>query len=227
MLTIEPFKAFGPHIFSLIDQPDKWKQTLADFARYYMAGSLGLALAIAMFSREIIAIMSDSAFYSSYRIIFVLCLSYVFYGLYSFSCYANNIVKKNWLISLSWLIAVIVSVSLNFILVPKYGMIEAMATSVIAYFVLVLANLIGASKIYPIRYKYAYFIAIMGFTIAFYYLGSLINIGIVLSICIKACLLALYIFIIYKSPYFSDRERAKIMSFLCYFGFFTQKNEKK
>jgi len=101
LFAIEPLKAFGPHIFSMVDEPEKCKQTLANFTRYFCAGSCLVALGIGMFSREVIQIMSDSAYHSAHRIVFVLCLSYVFYGLNSLTGFAINIVKRNWLIAVS------------------------------------------------------------------------------------------------------------------------------
>lgn len=214
LLTIEPFKAFGPHIFSLIDQPEKCKRLMADFARYYLAASLFLALGIAMFSREIILIMSDSGFHSSYRVIYMLCISYVFYGLYSFSCYANNIVKKNWIISLAWLLASIINISLNFYMIPRFGIFGAAGVSVLSYFVLVLCNLIATHKIYPIQYKYSHFIMLLALTTGVYYLSTLPGDSIAASLIIKAILLIGYLVIVYYGGYFTREERFRVKNFV-------------
>jgi O-antigen/teichoic acid export membrane protein len=218
LLTIEPFKAFAPHIFALIEQPEKCKKTLADFGRYYMAAALILALIMGMFSREIIRIMSDQAFHMSYQAVFMLCLSYVFYGLYKFSCYANNIVKKNWYISLSWLIAVIVNLSLNFVLVPLYGIYGAMTASIMSYFVLALANMISAQRIYQVPYRFTSFMVLILVVSAIYYVSTFINYAIAISLILKTLLALVFIILVIYSRYFTDYERTRareiVLSFL-------------
>jgi O-antigen/teichoic acid export membrane protein len=211
LLTIEPFKGFVPHIFNLIERPDECKSTLSDFGRYYLAAGLFLALAIGMFSREVIIIMSDPEFHAAYNVVFFLCISYVFYGLYFFSSYAIKIIKKTWLISIPWLIAVIFSLALNYNLVPVYGIYGAVIASVTSYFVLVVCNLIVGYKAYPVNYKYSLFLAVLIYSALLYYLSTLITFGIVLSIILKLAILILFVIGLFIFGYFSHEERSKII----------------
>ncbi|MBN2227227.1 MAG: polysaccharide biosynthesis C-terminal domain-containing protein [candidate division Zixibacteria bacterium] len=191
-LVIEPFKAFGPHLFSLIDQPEKCKRTLADFTRYYMAGGMLFALVIAIFSREVIMLMSTVEYYEAHRVVFLLCLSYVFYGLTSLTGYAINIVKKNWIIGLSWVIGAALNVGLNFILIPAYGMVGAASATIASYLVVALGRLIIIRRVYPVPFAYGSFVGIVIAGTVCYLVSTLLHFDAILSIAAKIVLLALF-----------------------------------
>ncbi len=207
-LVIEPFKAFGPHLFSLIDQPEKCKRTLADFTRYYMAGSVLFALVIAMFSREVIMLMSTAEYYDAHRVVFLLCLSYVFYGLTSLTGYAINIVKKNWIIGLSWLIGAALNVGLNFILIPAYGMVGAAVATIASYLVVALGRLIIIRRVYPVPFAYGAFIGVVIAGTIVYTASTCLHFTPAVSVIGKTILLALFaVGIVYG--YLTASERAE------------------
>ncbi|UCD17186.1 MAG: polysaccharide biosynthesis C-terminal domain-containing protein [Candidatus Zixiibacteriota bacterium] len=214
LLVIEPFRAFGPHIFSLIDTPEECKRTLADFSRYYLAGSLFFALAISMFSREVIMVMSDHSYHEGYRVVFLLCLSYVFYGLNSLTGYAINIVKKNWIISVTWIIAAGVNIALNFVLIPTYGMMGAAAATVISYLIVAVGRLVIINYVYPIRFAYAAFAGICICAALVYALSTIAASGIVIPMTIKTILLAMFLLVVFCSTYFTPEERSKAVEAL-------------
>ncbi len=209
LLTMEPFKGFPPYIFNLAKQPEKCKQALADFGRYNLAAGLFLALVMGMFSREIIMVMSDISFHDASKVVFWLCISYVFYGLYFFSSYAIKIVKKNWLISISWVITVTVCLTLNFSLVPEYGINGAITASMISCFMLMVSNLIIGAKIYRVQYKYFSFVSALIFTGLIYYISTFIEMNITFSILLKLMLLAVFTIGILSGGYFTKDERSR------------------
>jgi len=213
-LVIEPFKAFGPHLFNLIDQPQKCKQTLADFTRYYMAGSVFFALAIAMFSREVIMIMSTPEYYDAYRVVFLLCLSYVFYGLTSLTGYAINIVKKNWIIGLSWLIGAGINVGLNFLLIPDYGMMGAAVATILSYAIVAIGRLIIIKRVYPVSFDYLAFIGVVIAGCLVYAVSTMAHVGLALAVIAKVVLLVLFVGGLLYSGYFTADERAGGMRLL-------------
>ncbi|MFH2036253.1 MAG: oligosaccharide flippase family protein [Candidatus Zixiibacteriota bacterium] len=210
LLTIEPFRAFGPHIFNLIDKPDECKKTISDFIRYFMAFSLFLTLAIAMYSRETIMIMSDSSFHQGYKVVFLLCLSYVFYGLSNLFSYGINIVKKNWIITIAWLVATSLNIVLNFVLIPEYGIIGASIATVISYLILVIIKAIGVRAVYPISVAYGKVIFVFILSSAVYYLSTLLESTLLLTILYKLFLLLNFVLIIFLTRYFTIDERSKI-----------------
>ena len=210
LFAIQPLRAFTPYIFSLIHTPDVCKKTLADFTRYYLAGLLFIALAISLYSREIIMIMSSEGFYASWSVVFLLSISLVFYGVLNICSYAIEIVKKNWISGLFWALAAVISVSMNFILVPLLGMYGSALSSIISYSIMLLCYFIAVSIVYPVPYDYKKMIFITLFTSCIYLFSTFIYGGVVLSILLKTLLLILYLVILLLSNYFTSDEKVMI-----------------
>jgi O-antigen/teichoic acid export membrane protein len=210
LFAIQPLRAFTPYIFSLIHTPDVCKKTLADFTRYYLAGLLFLVLAISLYSREVIVIMSVKSFYTSWTVVFMLCISFVFYGVLNISSYAIEIVKKNWISGFFWVLAAIISVSLNFFLVPLLGMYGSALSSMISYLTILACYFIAVSIVYPVPFDYKKMIFITLLASCIYALSLFIPNNILLSLIVKSTLLLLYIVILLLSSYFSTSEKAMI-----------------
>jgi len=160
LLAIVPLRAYGPYIFSLTDDTKKCKKTIADFTRYYVAYVLTITLVISMFSREVIMIMIDKNYYSGWTVVYLLCLSYAFYGISNVLSVGIDITKKTWLKAFSWIMAALVNIGLNFLLVPSYGMIGASVATSISFLLVIVLYLIALKYIYPIELQYAKFIII-------------------------------------------------------------------
>ncbi len=206
LLTVEPLKAFAPHLFNLIDTPEKCKATLADFTRYFLAGSLFLALAIALFSREVLMVMSNKAYQDSYQVIYILSISYVFFGMYTISCYPINIVKKNWIIAVSWAIVASCNVALNILLVPRYGMIGAACASMCSYLLVVVGNMLIVKRVYPVNYRYRSYLGLFATATLIYGVSSVIGFGVAVSAAAKLGLLALFPLLMVYTGYITRDE---------------------
>lgn len=209
LFAIVPLKAYGPYIFSLIDNPQKCKKTIADFSRYYVAGILFLTLVVSMFSRELIMIMADKSFYSSWTVIFLLSLSYVFYGISNVISIGIDVEKKTWLKAIFWITAAIINIGLNFLLIPSYGIIGASVATSISFLVVIIMYFIALEHIYPIDFQYSKFILITIFTSAIYIISVYINYTMVTTIVFKLILLIIYLTVLYFSGYFSKAELQK------------------
>ncbi len=209
LLAIVPLRAYGPYIFSLTDDTKKCKKTIADFSRYYVAYVLTITLVISMFSREIIMVMVDKNYYSGWTVVYLLSLSYVFYGTSNILSVGIDITKKTWLKAFSWIIAALVNIGLNFLLVPSYGMIGASIATSISFLLVIVLYLIALKYIYPIELQYMKFIVITVFTSLTYIISIYLNFTIILAIISKAILLLIFLTILIVSGYFSKIELQK------------------
>lgn len=209
LLAIIPLKAYGPYIFSLTDDTKKCKKTIADFSRYYVAGVLFITLVISMFSREVIMIMIDKNYYSGWTVVYLLSLSYVFYGTSNVLSVGIDIVKKTWLKAFFWIMAALVNIGLNFLLIPSYGMIGASIATSISFLLVIFLYLIALKYIYPIELEYTKFIVITVFTSLTYIISIYLNFTIILAVISKLILLVIFLTILIVSGYFSKIELQK------------------
>lgn len=213
LLVIQPLKGFTPYIFSLINTPEKCKQTLADFFRYYLAVVLFLALVISVFSREVIMVMADTSYYSSWTVVYALCISYVFYSSIVLVSYAVEIVKKNWITSIFWVCAAGINIFLNSALIPRWGVMGAALATIASYFVILICYFAVVSRIYFVPFRYDRFIFLIGMTSLFYYISTLLHFKPAVSVPVKILLTAGYLLLLVKSRYFTHEEIERLRLF--------------
>ncbi len=213
LLAVQPLKGFTPYIFSLVNSPEKCKQTLADFFRYYFAGILFLAFGIASFSREVIRIVADPSYHESWRVVFVLCISYVFYGGVVLASYAIEIVKKNWLSGIFWVVAAALNLGLNIMLIPRWGVSGAAAATALSYLAILICYFIVISKVYTVPFQYAKFLLLFAGTVFFYSLSTMFPADMLVSVPSKIALSMVFLAVLLMSGYFTSDEVARLKTF--------------
>lgn len=213
ILLTEPVKkAFGPYIFSLSNDPPKCKESLRIFTGYFLAGILTFAFVISLYSRELIMIMSDKSYYSSYTIVFILAISYVFLGLSGIIVLGIHVTKKTWIVTLIWPLAATINLTLNFILIPSYGKMGAAITALVSFMFINFAYFFALSKVYYVRFEYIKYLFLLLITIVFYWVSTFLHFGIVMSIISKTLLLFVYLLVLLLSGFFSPLLRFKLLS---------------
>jgi O-antigen/teichoic acid export membrane protein len=90
---------------------------------------------ILFISPEIVKLMAEESYWEGLDIIPYIFLGYFFNFMFTFETNTEYYLKKTKYISFGTMIAAIVNVSLNFLLVPKYGYFAAAVTTSISFFV--------------------------------------------------------------------------------------------
>jgi O-antigen/teichoic acid export membrane protein len=93
-------------------------------------------------------------FLGGIHIVPIILFSHLLYGMYINFQAGIYIEEKTKYFPLITGIGAITNISLNFILIPIYGIYGAALTSLISYFVMALGLFITAQKFYPIKYEY-------------------------------------------------------------------------
>jgi len=215
LLAIQPLKAWGPYIFSLIYDPKKCKSTIADFSRYYLSAILFLTLLISIFSREVLIIMAKSDFYSAWRVVYILCLSSVFFGMINVIAYGFHIVKKTYITSFMYFLGAVLNLFFNYLLIPKYGMIGASVATSLSFLWILLGYFILLEKVYPIPFRYFKFLFAFIISGIVYYISTFIQFGVVQSIALKILVVLLFPTILILRGYFNkiELQKGKIVVF--------------
>jgi len=207
LLFTEPVKkAFGPFVFSLIDQPEQCKANIARFTRYFLGGIMVFGFILALFSKEIILIISKEQYHSSSSIVFILVLSYVFLGLSGLVVTSIQITKKTWIVTAIWPVIAIINIGLNLWFIPVWGRTGAALATLISFILINLSYFISGYYVYRVKYEYWKFICLFAFTSLFYYGSTFLSLGIFFNIIIKTLFLAIYCLAIFYSGYFTKNE---------------------
>lgn len=113
---------------------------------------LAIAFTAAIFSKEIIFIMTDAAYESSYVIVRDMMFGQLFYAMSTIVSYGIIFKKKSAYSLLAASSGAIVNLVLNFILIPQYGLAAAAITTLIGYFISLAVCYYFSEKLYPCEY---------------------------------------------------------------------------
>jgi O-antigen/teichoic acid export membrane protein len=122
-------------------------------SQYAIVASV-LTVAIAAFAHEIIAIISPPSFDPAASVVPVLVAAYALYGLYLMMVTGMGVSKRTR--PMAWVagVAAAVNIGLNLLLIPRWGMHAAAATTVLANAMMVAGAWYYSQRAYPIPYDW-------------------------------------------------------------------------
>ena len=135
----------------------------------------------------------NKEYYLAAAIVPLIAIAYVFNGFYYMSVNGIFYSKKTYILPFSTGISAIVSLVLNYLLIPRYGMYGAALATIGAYASLFFTTYIYSQRFYYIKWQWKSIIGNSILCIAIYLL-SMINIeSLLLSIAYKIVLFSVYI----------------------------------
>lgn len=164
--------AHSPHFIDAAEKDQKAARLeTKNLIGFWFVGILTVVLGFFFFSEDIVRLLTTKPFYSAAGIIPVLVLCSVFRGLYCFSINAVFFTKKTHIVSTATIVAGLVSLVLNFLLIPRWGIMGAAWAAVFAYATTFLMAFILANRHFPILYPWKK-MAIVSILLALFYSGA-------------------------------------------------------
>jgi len=195
---VSPFMgAYSPFCFTIA----KEKGHKEIFSRVFLYTAIVMtiaALSLALFSKDILRIATTPEYFEAYKVVIYVTLSYAIYCTTAVLASGINITGKTIYASLTVILAAIINIILNFILIPKYGMIGAAIATLISYFMQWVFIYTFSQRLYNIPYPIfkVLFLFISSFFI--YVVGeSLLNYNVFINAILCLLAISLYICICY------------------------------
>jgi len=101
---------------------------------------------ITIFAEPLLSIIISKEFLNNCDIIFYIIGGYILHMLGSFYLFSFELINKQYMSTIAGLITVFINVSLNFVIIPNYGIFGAAITTFIAYFLQFLFAVIFVEK---------------------------------------------------------------------------------
>lgn len=92
----------------------------------------------------------------SYYIVPIVALSFLFLGMYSIFSQIISVHKKTKIIGAIWLVSAAINISANLIFVPRFGILGAAITTLLAFGFIFLSALYYSSKYLTVKIKYLF-----------------------------------------------------------------------
>jgi O-antigen/teichoic acid export membrane protein len=161
MLVIYAFEAaWWPYAFAKAREADH-REVFARVLSAFSAGMVVLALAIGLFAREILLILTTREFLSAYPYVGTLALALVVHGAYSIVGIGVQLAQRTQHMAWTSGVAAIVNVGLNLVLIPRVGILGAALATLAAYGLSTGLIYSLAQRAYPIPYRLQPLVALL------------------------------------------------------------------
>ena len=180
-LGIEPF------FFSHADK-DNATQTYATVTKYFVIFGSLIMLAVIVFADLFKAIMiRDESYWEAMKVVPLIILANFFLGIYTNLSVWYKLIDKTYIGAYISILGAVVTLALNFLLIPKYSYMGSAIATIAAYGSMMLMSYFVGQKHYPIPYDKKKIGGYLGLSIlfsalAFYYFRENYIVGITLLI---------------------------------------------
>ncbi len=210
LLVMPTKQALHPIAFKKESDPDTQKRFLRRTATLYYSFALWAGLAVSLFAKEILMVFArDESYWQGWVLIPLIVFAYVQHGLGNFVGLGMVMRKKAFLQSGTLVVTAAVNIGLNFLLIPRVGLMGAAIATVAAYIVWNLQKGYFSWKYYELGFEYGRLLLLTGIWII------LLVPGLILSqdfsaggIAAKLGIIGLFPLIIYGSGFLKSDEKA-------------------
>lgn len=159
------YMAYTTYAYDKKDDEDAPKQ----YARILNAFTLVILMICftgSIFAKEIVQIMTEASYLSSYVMIAPLLYSQLLYGINTIVGYAIGFVKKSKYILIATSMGAVLNVVLNIVLIPQFGAVAAAYTTCISFIIMTIITYMISQKLYYVKYRAGLLVATIGVTFA-------------------------------------------------------------
>ena len=151
---------FGPQVYQqMFDNKENGADSIGRYLTPYLYISILGGLFLALFSQELIILMTPIEFHGAIDIVSILCL---LYGIYFFGKQPQLIyAKKSGLVSLLTLLRILLNIGINIPFIYFWGVIGAAWATLLAGVISSIISFNLAQKYYPINWQYDRLFAIL------------------------------------------------------------------
>ncbi len=154
MVVVDPFtKSFGPFRFSVMKQSNA-QQIYARIMTYYVFISGFLVIALSVFSRELIMLISSSSYWEAYRIVPILLIPGALGGITYVFQTGIYIQKRTDALFYITTASGLLNLVGCLLFIPSWGIHGAAIASLLSVLCTVFLTYVVSNKIYPVDYEF-------------------------------------------------------------------------
>jgi O-antigen/teichoic acid export membrane protein len=207
--------ALGPMMFKRLDTPDN-KRFYSKVLLYSSFVMMFAIVGVSLFSFELTKVMTKSKeFWGAVVIVPILAMSIFFINLKDFSVYGLHFAKKTRIIGSIVVISTILSLVLNIIFIPVWGITGAAVATLLSQFIYWLACYYFSQKVFFIPYEIRKITIMFLCGAALSFSSLLLNgMDLVPRMFIKTVCLVSFPFILYLFNFYEPVELQSIRGFI-------------
>ena len=211
ILSISINKAIVPYYYETIPTING-KKKISKLVTYYIGVISVFALLVSVLSKDIILLIANPSYYSSYKVVPIVTGGYLMLALYLIPVNGLFFLKKTKIIPLITGISVLFNIIFNLIMIPKYGIIAAAYATLFSYSILFILIGVISQAAFPLPYEKRRIVKIIFSSVIVYlFCWKLEIVNIYLSLLIKILILTVgFIVLLYLLRFFTINEKRQI-----------------
>lgn len=207
VLLATPVSLIWPTMYLSAKDHDNAKEFYSRALTYTLCISLFLFLVFGLLAREVLHIMSNKEYWDSYMVIPIIVMTYSLWSLRKIINVAVTLTRKVQGLAIINFIGAAINIGLNFLLIPKYGMMGAGFATLITYIIVIVSMFFYNQRLMKLYYEWQRIIKILIVTTAIFALGYFIVINnLVFAILFKVLIILSYPFLLYFLRFFKEGE---------------------
>lgn len=198
-------------IYEIHKEPNA-KEIYARITTYIMSLLLVFMFVVSVFSEQIITLLATPTYREAYRVMPLVCLGLVPYGLNAFLSIGVNIYNKTWLVPITNGIAAVVNILLNILLIPRFGYMGAASVTVVTYVVFALAAWRIYRDVYSIPFEWSRLGLLTAACVVLYAISACAPIdSVIMKVLFRAGLCLSLPCLLNKLRFFTEVEKLKLV----------------
>ena len=145
--------AWAPFYYATAREPGA-AEVFRTVTTYGVAALVFLAAALSATARDLLDLMTKGRFLDSAPVVAWTSLAVLFQGVYLLTSIGLNLTKRTEYYPVATIAAAIANVALNFVLIPRYGMMGAAWANAAAYALQTAIAFRFSQRFYPLHYEY-------------------------------------------------------------------------
>lgn len=212
-LLIEPFNtSFGPFRFSIMRDHNA-REIYSRSLTYFLFIIVFLSLGIALFSKEVLTVMTAPSFLDAYKVVPVILVSIILGGITYIFQTGILLMKKTKCVFYITTIAMGLVLLFNWFLIPKFNMYGAAMAQILCNFFVCFATYYISQKLYPVKYEFNRILKILLVSLSIYFFSLFVPQGdIIHSIFMKSALIISFPIILGLLKFYQREEIDKFLS---------------
>lgn len=215
LFAVTAFQMAWPQFALSRIQDENSGYTMARILTYYLFVGILLVVSVSLFTPEILRLMATSTYEGAGSVVTLLSCSFLFYGCYFVISIIMSITKNTLSILPVTVPPLIVSLLLNFYLVPVYGGIGSALASTAAYFLMAVLAYVFTRRLRPVSYEWNRVGKMISLAVIVLSAGKFIAAeSLIVSVVVKLGLVAGYLGGLFAVGFFLPTERETIASLI-------------
>lgn len=208
-LVVQPFDMIWSARMYEVAKREDGPEVISRLFSYYSLVLIAAGLAMSLVIKEVIDVMSTSAFHGAYKIVPLVLLAYIFQGMNRYLRYGIFIAKRTLYLGIIGAISAAANLVLNYFLIGRYGMMGGAMATALSFLLMAVLSFAASQKLLPVPYRFGRLIMPLALAAVVYMASTLVSGPLVVALAIKMSMFLLFPAGLYLMGFFETQEVEK------------------